>query len=244
MKKFILYISLTALWVFVQGQGNNMRTFAGSWINTNVTDFYESTKNIHCDFKYFDNDEFVPLYLSFENENEVKITYRIEQRIFTYKVIHSTPDSISISGGKNIYKIYFENNLLKFQYNENLITFRKASNKYSIYVFAEYIKGIIFRNHKTYMVTSFKENNNHNKMLVSKDDFEQKLRDIFGCEHVEIVQLGTFKYEPYCLPEIALYDSAKNKLGALTRTLGVLISEDNVQFVDNSGAIIVELKPN
>jgi len=120
MKKIILYFIITTLWTSVQGQHLNKKTITGSWINTNVTNYYESNKEHACDIKYFDNDKFVPLYMSFENKNRLKITFRIEQKIFTYSVNQSNPDSIIICRGKNIFKIYLIKDLLKLQYHNNL----------------------------------------------------------------------------------------------------------------------------
>lgn len=243
MKKAILYFVITTLCASVQGQSFNKKTVTGSWINTNVADFYESNKEHACDINYFDNDKFVPLYLSFENESQLKITFRIEQRIFTYKVNHTNSDSISISRGENIYKIYLEKDVLKLRYRGNLITFKKVSDNYSSDVFGEFIKDIIFRKHKNFTITSFKESNNYNGYVFRKNNFKQKLKELFKCDQVDVVQLGSFKSGSTCLPEIALYYNAKNKMGS-PRVLGIITDTDNVEFIDNSGTTILTLKPN
>lgn len=245
MKKAILYFIITIVYASAQCQNSNKKanTITGTWINTNVSDFYESKKENACDINYFDNNKFVPLYLSFENENLLKITFRIEQRVFTYKVNQSKPNSIVISRNKNIYKIFLSNDILTLNYNDNLITFKKVSDNYSTDVFGEFIKGVVFRKNDNYTVLSFKERNGYTGYVFTKKDFKQKIKEIFRCDHVDIVQLGSFKFEKSCLPEIALYYNNRNKWSS-PRVLGIITDKDNIKFIDNSGNNILTLKAN
>jgi len=227
----------------IRGQSFDRKSISGSWININVINSYESNKEHPCDLKYFDDDRFLPLYLSFENKNQLKITFRIEQKIFTYNVSQSNPDSILIYRGKNVFKIYVIKDLLRLQYHNNLITFKKVSNTYSNDVFGEFIKDIIFKNYKNYIIASFTETKNYNNKAFNRYNFLMALKEIFQCKEVEIVQLGSLKYGKSCLPEIALYNNEESEFKS-PRVLGILIENGIIKFVDNLGIPILTIKSN
>ena len=243
MKKIILYFIITTIYTSAQSQDHNRNIITGSWININITDYYDSNKEYPCDIKYFDNDKFMSLYLSFENKNQLKITFRIEQKIFTYNVIQSNPDSIIIYKGKNVFRIYLIKDLLRLQYHNNLIIFKKVSNTYSSDVLGEFIKDIIFKNYKNYIIASFTETKDYNNKVFNRYNLLMTLKEIFQCKEVEIVQLGSLKYGKSCLPEIALYYSEGSKFKS-PRVLGILIENGIIKFVDNLGVPILTIKSN
>ena len=177
MKNNILYFLVVVLCNSVQSQMSSERKITGSWINIGLTEYYEAEMPKMCDIKDFDNDKFVPLFLSFVNKNEVKVTFRYEQTIHTYKVDYSKPDSTYIYIGQDIHKIYVENDTLKLKYNQNLISFRKVSDSYSSDVFGEYMKRKIFMEHKNYLVTLFKENYGYSESI-NESNFKQKFKKL------------------------------------------------------------------
>ncbi|MDD4971837.1 MAG: hypothetical protein PHT07_20625 [Paludibacter sp.] len=243
MKKIILYFIVMVLCKFGQCQVPSKNDIKGSWINLSITEYYESNKQHACDINYFDNDKFIPLYLSFENKDQVKITNRIEQTIFTYKVNYTKPDSIFIYRGENIYSIYVLKDTLKLMHNQNVISFKKVSDNYSTDVFGEYIKGVIFKKHENYLNSSFKESHVYNNILISRANFKDKIMEIFKCDHVDFVQLGSFKFKNTCLPEIALYyDNSKKR--ERPRVIGILIENDEINFIDESGINVLIIKSN
>ncbi|MDO6433110.1 hypothetical protein Q4E93_21050 [Flavitalea sp. BT771] len=242
MKKAIVYSVIAVLCASVQGQIARAKTITGAWINVNVAGFYESGEGHDCSIKYFDHEKFLPLYLSFENDNQVKVTFRIEQRVFTYKVAHTGPDSMSISREDNVYSLYLVKEALKLRYKGDLITFKKVSENYSADVFGEFIKGIVFRDNKTYKVASFIESGNYGNWVFDKSNFKLKIKALFKCDHVDVVQLGSFKFQNTCLPEIALYYDSNSKWSG-PRVLGIIINKDAIRFIDNKGGDVLTLKP-
>jgi hypothetical protein len=216
---------------------------SGSWINTNVSDSYELILNHACNIYYFDNNKFLPLYLSFLDENHLKATFRIEQKIFTFLVNHSNPDSIFIYRDKNHYRIYFENGVLKLQYGRYLITFKKVSNNYSKNVFGEYVKENIFKKNKSYVITFFKESDKYKKLLVNRNNFLPTMVQMFKCNAVDLVDLGTFGFENACLPEVAIYQEGNARQDG-PRRLGIVIGTDSIILVDSRRTNILTLKPN
>jgi hypothetical protein len=242
MKKIILFFIFNSIWASTQGQGHSKNIITGSWININVSDYYESNNKISCDTKYFDNNEFVPSYLSFENNDQLRITFKIEQKIFTYTVTYFSSDSIIIHRGNNIFKIYLNNDLLKLQYYNKVITFKKVSDHYSTDVFGEFIKSVIFKKYLNFITTSFKKGNHYNDKIINRNNFKMKMKEIFMCDAVDFAQLALFNWRNSCLPEIAIYYSKEDKW-VPPRVLGLLIDNDNVKFIDSSGRIILTLTP-
>jgi hypothetical protein len=239
MNKSILNIVFCVLCFSVRGQVNDKIYISGSWINTDVSDVYESGKSKFCDIKYFgDSSRFVPLFLSFESGKELRITFRIEQPVLTYRVLHSCHDSISISRGLNTYKIYIFGERLRLRYNNNWITFRKVANSYSNDVFGEFIKDGIFKSRFKYTIDSFAESNNYNNAVVNRNNFQQTMKEIFNCEQVEIVTLGTFKFGEFCLPEVAIYYNRTSKRSS-PRVLGIDRSNNNINLIDSAGFNVV-----
>lgn len=216
----------------------NKSKITGSWININVAEYYESVLQ-KCDSNYFDNNKFIPLYLSFDND-QVKLTLRIEQTIFNYKVNYSKSNSICIQRGNNNYRIFVSNDTLKLNYNQNLIVFRKVADNFSSDVFEEYIKKSIFLNHEKYLVSSFKNINKVNNTPIDKSNFKHKIKNLFKCDHVDFVQLGFLSYKNICLPKIALYYNS-NKEFTSPRVLGILIETNEVKLIDTSGTVILTL---
>jgi len=51
----------------------NNKIISGSWINIDIANYYEGNKEDSCSLNNFDNDRFIPLYLSFNNLDQVKI---------------------------------------------------------------------------------------------------------------------------------------------------------------------------
>jgi len=227
----------------VHCQVSNKNNINGSWINISINEYYKSNNQLVCDVNYFDNDKFIPLFLSFENKHQVKLTPRIEQTIFTYEVNYSNPDSIIIYRGRNVYRIYIINDTLKLKYNQNIISFTKVSETFSSDVFGEYVKGIMFKTHQTYSVSFFSDSHSNTNFSMNSSNFNEKIKLLFKCDNVDFVQLGTYKYKNTCLPEIAIYYNNSKKWN-YPRILGILIENDKINFIDESGIIVLTIKSN
>lgn len=208
-----------------------------------VVDYYETGAEQVCDLKYFDEDKFTPLYLSFERKDQLKLTYKLEQKIFTYKVNYSSSDSIFISRGKNLHRIYISNDTLTLKYNKNLIPFKKVSDNFSSDVFGEYMKGIIFKKHENYLVSSFMGKAASSVCIIKKENFKKKIKEIFKCDYIDFVQLGLVRVKNNCLPTIALYYN-NSKETTNPYILGILMQTDEVNFIDVSGINVLTLKSN
>lgn len=241
MKKIVLFFTI-AIYTSALGQVMNKNRMGGSWINSSVSNFYKSNQSNGCDTNYFEKNEFVPLYISFEAENQVKITYRTEQRIVAYKVRYSGSDMIFSYRGKTVYKVSLLNNVLQLYYKGNLIRFEKVSDSYSGDVFGECIKNLIFKNKKSYVVDSYKSVK-YNHTLIDRNNFKDQIKKIFGCDYVDFVQLMFFKYKDVCLPEIALYYKGNLKSGT-PQVLGIFQEKSSIKLVDNTGNIILTFNSN
>lgn len=242
MNKIILILVIIITSKYTQGQSS--KTLAGSWINMNVIDYYKSDKDCSCLLKDFENDKFVPLYLSFNNLVQVKISFRIEQEIFTYKVKNVKRDSAMIIRGHNSYNIYLKNGKLKLKFHNRVVTFVKVSDNYSKDVFGEFIRNLIFDKHKSYIIDSFlrANDNNYKNIVFDRINFQEQLKKIFKSKEVEIVQLGTFKFNDSCFPEIAIYYSGEKKYDS-PEVLGIIAKDDRINFVDKSGVTVLSLIP-
>jgi hypothetical protein len=205
-------------------------------------DYYKSDKSKPCDIKYFGNDKFLPLYLSFENKHQVKVTLRIEQKILTYNVKYLGSHSF-ITRNKNVYEIYLiKHDTLKLRYNGNLVLFKRVSYSYSVNVFDQFIKDIIFKEIKSYKIASFTENYKYLRSVITASNFNEKMKAIFSCQQVEFAQLASFQYGNSCLPEIALYGNTTKLKNP--RELGIKVENNNIKFIDKAGNIILILEPN
>jgi hypothetical protein len=241
MKKILIFIAIS-IFTSAYGQVQRKNAVLGSWINSTVSNFYRSIQSNGCDTSYFERNEVVPLYMAFENKNQVKIAYRVEQRIVTYKVKYSGSDIIMSYRGKKVYKIAIVNNLLRLYYKGNLIEFNKVSDHYSKDVFGDLIKNIILKNSKFYFLDLPNPQKNKH-VLVDKNNFKDQVKKVFGCTYVDFVQLGLFQYKNVCLPEIALYYEGDPKHNS-PQVLGVLQDRDNIKLVNKIGNVLLELKSN
>jgi len=250
MKKLIFYLIIITFSLSAVGQNAKNKSITGSWINAAVFDYYESLKDSTCNVFHLNYHRLEPLYLSFNDRRQLKITYRYEQPGAIYKITQSAENIVVIAFGKKFQKIYLENGLLKLKIegnliNEgNLITFKKVSDNYSNDVFGEFIKGIIFKKYNTYLIASFTETNIYNNKRVKRNDFRQVMKEIFNCDAVDIAQMGTFKHQHLCLPEIAIYYNDKGSKWTNPRVLGIQSGNDYVRLIDTSGVVILTLKPN
>lgn len=215
MKMITFAFIILTTYSLSQAQGPKRNWCGGSWINANLAEYYESGDEHPCgDIKYFDNDKFVPLYFSFTNEKKLRITSRIEQKLFsTYFIISSGSDSIVISNGtKKTRTIYLYGELLKLRYDNNLLVFRKVSDIYSTDVFGEFIKQKLFKKYKRFKI-SFSKSGNKSDIEFTRFNVKQNLIKIFKCKSVDFVQLGSQKFKGLCLPQVALYGDEKTSEG-------------------------------
>ena len=242
MKKVILCFIISIFSAAVQAQKFDKKEFTGSWLNVNIADFYESKNGYDCNNYSFDNEKFRPLYLSFLNKDKLIITFRIEHKKFIYKVDYSNPEAIFIRYEKNAFRISVLKEVLRLQYDGNLIMFKKVSDNFSTDVLGEYIKGMIFKDHKSYTIKFFKENNKYDSRI-NRKNFQQKIQELFKCDEVEFVKLGRMKSGNTCLPEIALYFNTGVRSNT-PRVLGILKDRGGIRFIDSAGDNILILKPN
>jgi hypothetical protein len=240
MKKINMFLILLAFWTSVDGQAINEKSAFGSWINIDVADYYTSDEKQICDIKYFDKDEFIPLFLSFKSRDEIEINFRIEQKKVSYKVNYVNGVLTSISRGKNTYKVDLGIDFLKLRYNNHLVTFKRVSDSYTNDVFGSFIKGLIFREHKSYVIVR-SINKDYKLKLITAQNFSENIRKIFRCSQYEFVLLGSFEYQGKCLPEIAIY-RAKAKGESIPESLGILSEKTEIKFVDHANHTVLGLK--
>jgi hypothetical protein len=244
MKKTVLYFIVTIFCASAMGQKINKNAITGSWLNVKIVDLYEPKNGHGCDISSFDNhDKLRPLYLSFINPNKVIIKFRVEGGKEIWNVNYSNPDSIFISLGKIIYRISVLKGVLQLRDKDHLIIYKKVSDGYSKDVFGEYVKDIIFSEHKSYAISFFKESNKYSNSIVNRENFTHKIGELFKSDAVEFVKLGAMKYGNTCLPEIVLYFEPEKAYNM--RVFGILKDKGNIGFIDrSSGVNILSLKPN
>lgn len=236
IKLFFLSFLITIICVSVQGQSIN-----GSWINSKIIDYYQSDEVKACDIKFFGDNKFVPLYLSFDRTNHVIVTFRIEQPKLNYKVKLMKTNFFVITHGKNKFEIHLNGDSLTLNYNQNLITFKKVINTYTNDVFGNYIKNIIFGGNKKFIIKFLTQAKRSQRIIIKRSNFLQEMKEILKCKNVEFAQLGTFNYNKFCLPELALYNCDNNKSNGPI-VLGIFIQNDFIKFIDNSKKVILELQ--
>ena len=250
MKKILFYFIAFLFCLSAKGQVVKKKSISGSWINTAVADYYESIKDSTCSVFQLNHRRLVPLYLSFDDKNQVKITFRIEQNIATYNITESARSFVVIAFGKKHQKIYLKNGLLNLQIEGNiinegyLISFKKVSDQYSNDVFGEFIKGIIFEKNKTYTIATLNESNSCNNKVINRNNFQAVLKEVFKCDGIDIANLASFKFGKYCLPELAIYNNNQGNQWTNPRILGIQTRKDYVKFIDSTGVSVLTLNAN
>jgi hypothetical protein len=238
MKKIFLLLQIFFFFPLAHCQ-TVKKEIQGSWINSNIQNYYKAYNTV-CDLNSFGSDV-VPLYLTFKDSKTLNITFKIEQKIFTYRVIKTFKDSVIIKGNGNTRVLYTKDNTLSLNYNGQVIPFTKVSDSYSKDVFAEFIKSEVFKEYDKYIISSYIENKDFDSMKVDRNNFESILKSLFKCDDVNIVTLGLFEYQNHCLPEIAIYYGEQDKRPS-PRTLGIMKDNDSIRFIDASGTAILTLK--
>jgi Na+/serine symporter len=93
------------------------------------------------------------------------------------------------------------------------------------------------------VVTDYRHNVSEVIDFGQRENFTHKIGELFKCDAVEFVKLGSMKYVNTCLLEIALYFSYRQSNSP--RVLGILKDKGNLRFIDRtSGNNILTLKPN
>lgn len=213
-------------------------TIRGSWLNSSVQNYY-GRKGVVCNLNSFASDV-EPLCLTFKDSKTLNIMFKLEQKIFTYKVIKTFKDSLVIYGNGNKRVLVLKNGFLMLDYHGRTITFEKVLDIYSKDPFAEFVKGEIFKDFANYKISFFDNNNDYKSTKIRRDNFELTLKKLFKCDYFNIVTLGLFEYQNNCLPEIAMYYKKQNKLPN-PRTLGIVIEGDCIKFVDAAGLTVMAL---
>ena len=240
MKKLILLLFTASTLSAVQGQRANSLHITGSWINVSVADLYESSKEKNLDVKAFSDERFTPLFLSFQNDDKVKVTFRVEQTVGNYSASAVSNDSFVIRNAKNEYGIFQQGNMLRLTRNHRPVLFKRVSDKYSSDVFGEYIKGLIFYGNDKRFISFCKGTKMYDNAPITSDNFTQKIKKIFKCDHAGFSTLGSTKYNSTRLPLLLLYyNNGKNSSRPLA--YGVLIDKEEVRFLDDHGANVLVL---
>jgi hypothetical protein len=69
----------------------------------------------------------------------------------------------------------------------------------------------------------------------------QALKEIFRCDTAMVGQLAVFGYKDLCLPEIFLYYLGKGAKWTNPRALGILIGNNSIKLIDESGIEVLML---